>query len=348
MIAVILAGGKGLRLWPESRRNRPKQLCQLVDNKCMLDHTIDRLMAAGAQHILVVTGDNLLSQVQETIAQRPDAAQIEVIGEPEGKNTAPAVGLALSRHLSDQEDPIIGVFPADHHVLDVQNFGRSIAQAETAAENGLIATIGITPKKPETGYGYIEKTRWEFAHIPGVYQVNSFCEKPDLNTAQSYIKTGQHMWNSGIYMGRVSTFLEEFAEHLPEIYEHLTKGFDAYLNSYSLLPSISLDYGIAEKSSRMAVVPADFGWLDLGSWDALAELFEKDQSSNVAVGKDIMVLNSQNCVVKQKDKTVVLYGLKNILVVETDDVIMISDRNKCQDVRKVVEALRQNNRDDLL
>ncbi len=348
MIAVILAGGKGLRLWPESRQQRPKQLCKFINNRSMLDNTIDRLAAAGASKIIIITSDDLLTGIEEVVEDRPDAYMIEVLTEPEGKNTAPAVGLVLARLQQEDPDEILGFFPADHHISDARAFSESMRRAVLAAQQGHIATIGIAPDRPETGYGYIEKTKWEIGEIGDVFEVNSFREKPDLSTAQSYLSSGQYVWNAGIYVGSTGVLTQEFETHLPDIYEKISSGFDAYLSSYADLPSISLDYGIAEKSNRMAVVPADFGWCDLGSWNALADIHEKDDMSNVCTGSDIVILDSHNCVVKQTGKTIVLYGVQDTLVVETDDIILVSNRHRSQDIRKITEILKEKERLDLL
>ncbi|MEA1961380.1 MAG: mannose-1-phosphate guanylyltransferase [Bacillota bacterium] len=348
MISVILAGGKGLRLWPESRQAHPKQLCKFINNRSMLDHTIDRLMEANSERIIIITSDDLLPSIQSLVQTRSDGDLIEVLSEPEGKNTAPAVGLALTRFFPTEKDTVFGIFPADHHVLDVNSFKQSVAQAVAAAEHDHIVTIGIKPDRPETGYGYIEKSKWEIGEIPDVYQVNSFCEKPDVSTAESYLSSGQHMWNSGIYIGKAQTLMDEFSSYLPEIYSHLSQGYDHYIQSYNVLPSISLDYGIAEKSKRMAVVPGAFGWCDLGSWNALSELFDNDEDNNTCTGNDIVALESKNCVVKQKDKSIVLFGVENLLVVETDNIVLISDRERTQDIRTVVDLLQTRNREDLL
>lgn len=348
MISVILAGGKGLRLWPESRPSRPKQLCKFVDNRSMLDHTIDRLMNLGSRRIIIITSDDIKPSIHSLVQQRPDADRIDILSEPVGKNTAPAVGMALAHCLHEDHDEVLGIFPADHHILDNRAFEESVYRAVKAAQQGCVATIGINPNRPETGYGYIEKTKWEIATLDNVYQVNSFCEKPDLSIAQSYLSSGSHMWNAGIYIAKVRTLLEEFARHLPEIHAHIIKGLDGYISSYASLPEISLDYGIAEKSDRMAVVPADFGWCDLGSWNALEELYELDEGGNVICGNDVIPLDSRSCVIKQCDKSIVLFGVDRLLVVETDDVIFIADRSRSQEVRSVVDTLHQLDRHDLL
>ncbi|MCX5780138.1 MAG: sugar phosphate nucleotidyltransferase [Firmicutes bacterium] len=348
MISVILAGGKGLRLWPESRKARPKQLCKFINDRSMLDHTIDRLVKAGTKRLIIITNDDILADITALVASRDDAAMIEILSEPEGKNTAPAVGLALARCAADDEDSVLGIFPSDHHVLDGVSFSHSVQKAVMAAQRGLIATIGISPSRPETGYGYIEKSPLEIGAIADVYGVYSFCEKPDLPTAQSYLETGRYLWNSGIYVGQIKTLREEFARFLPEIYSQILKGYEPYIQSYSDLPNISLDYGIAEKSDRMVVVDSDFGWCDLGNWNALEELVEGDAEENVCTGNDILALESKNCLVKQTDKTVVLFGVENLLVVETDEIILIANRSRTEDIRDLVELLRKEDRQDLL
>ncbi|MDD4802953.1 MAG: sugar phosphate nucleotidyltransferase [Syntrophomonas sp.] len=348
MISVILAGGKGIRLWPESRRTHPKQLCNIVANRTMLDHTIDRLINAGAKRVVIITNDELLADIEKLIKKRNDDVFIEILSEPEGRNTAPAVGLALAKCGANEEETVLGVFPSDHHVLNNDSFCMSIQKAILAAEQNHIATIGVAPSRPETDYGYIEKSRWEIGELPDVYGVDSFCEKPDISTAQSYINTGRHVWNSGIYVGKVKTLREEFARYLPEVHTKMLNGYEHYIGSYSDLPNISLDYGIAEKSSRMAVVESNFGWCDLGNWNSLADITDKDEYHNILAGTDVLALESSNCLVKQSAKTTVLFGVQNLLVVETDDVILVANREKSQDIRSLVELLKQKGRYDLL
>ena len=348
MISVILAGGKGLRLWPESRRNHPKQLCKFVADKTMLDHTIDRLVKSGAKKIMIITNDELLADIERLVSKRGDADLIEILSEPEGKNTAPAVGLALAKCGAEDDESVLGIFPSDHHVLDEKSFRRSIGKAVHAAHQNRIATIGVAPNRPETGFGYIEKSKWEIGEMPDVFGVDSFREKPDIATAQSYLDTGRYLWNSGIYVGKVKTLREEFARYLPEIHTELVDGYESYVGSYSNLPNISLDYGIAEKSDRMAVVASDFGWCDLGNWNALVELADGDEGHNIGIGSDIVAMESQDCLVKQSEKTVVLFGVENLLVVETDDIVLVANRERIQDVRHLVELLQENERHDLL
>ncbi|MGI6469251.1 MAG: NTP transferase domain-containing protein [Syntrophomonadaceae bacterium] len=347
MIAAILAGGRGVRLWPESRNQHPKQLCKLVGNKSMLDHTIDRLKQADCHKIVIITSDDLLDSINQLVNKREDRDQIQVMSEPEGKNTAPAVGMVLAQY-AQLKDEVLGIFPADHHILNEHVFNDSLKKASLAADKGHIVTIGVQPNRPETGYGYIEKTKWEIGQIGGVYQVKSFYEKPDTERAQAYVETGRFMWNAGIYIGKIGVLFEEFRKHLPEIYAVARKGYDTYKQSYAKLPNISLDHGIAEKSDRMAVVPADMGWCDLGSWNALSEIRPADEQENVCEGHDIIAMDSRRCIVKQGEKTIVLFGVQDLVVVETDDVIMVADRNKCQNIRSLTESLKSMGREDLL
>lgn len=348
MMSVILAGGKGLRLWPESRQSRPKQLCRFFNDQSMLNNTIDRLLRSGSTSIYVVTNEELRPRIEAETRPYADRVKIEVLSEPQGKNTAPAVGLILARLYQEKQEGVLGIFPADHFVGDEEAFARSLHKAVKAAEKRHLVTIGIEPQAPETGYGYIEKTRWEVGEIPDVFQVNSFCEKPDLEKAKGYLDGGQHLWNAGIYVGHSSTFLEEFARHLPEIYQHIIKGAGEYVDAYGNLPDISLDYGIAEKSNRMAVVPSSFDWCDLGNWNALADFFDSDNEQNILVKGEAAFIKSNNCLVQQKEKYLVLFGVENLLVVESDDIIMIADRSRSQDIREVTEALGKKQRHDLL
>lgn len=314
----------------------------------MLNNTIERLLRSGSTNIYVVTNDELRPHIEAETRCYADKAVIEVMCEPQGKNTAPAVGLILARLYQENQEDILGVFPADHFVGNEEAFAKSLDKAVQAAEKHHLVTIGIEPQSPETGYGYIEKTRWEVGEIPDVFQVNSFCEKPDLQKAKDYLEGGCHLWNAGIYVGHSSTFLEEFARHLPEIYQHIIKGASEYVEAYNRLPDVSLDYGIAEKSDRIAVVPSSFDWCDLGNWNALADFFNSDNENNTLVRGDAAFIKSKNCLVQQKEKCLVLFGVDNLLVVESDDIIMIADRSLSQDIRELTEALVQKQRHYLL
>lgn len=314
----------------------------------MLSNTIERLLRSGSTQIFVVTSEDLRQYIEAEAQYYASEALIEVLSEPQGKNTAPAVGLILARLYQENKDGIMGIFPADHFVGDEEAFAKSLHKAIKAAEKQHLVTIGIEPQSPETGYGYIEKTRWEVGEIPDVFQVNSFCEKPDLDKAKYYLDGGRHLWNAGIYIGHSSTFLTEFARHLPEIHQYIIKGANEYVEAYNQLPNVSLDYGIAEKSDCMAVVPSSFDWCDLGNWNALADFFSSDNDHNILVKGDAAFIKSHNCLVRQQEKYLVLFGVSNLLVVESDDIIMIADRTLSQDIKEVTEYLVKRRRHDLL
>ncbi len=314
----------------------------------MLDDTLDRLAAAGADQFLIITNEMLLADIENIVKDRNNADKIKIVSEPEGKNTAPAVGLSLTHLYPGQQDEVLAIFPADHHVLDIPSFCLTLHKAVQAAEQNHIVTIGIEPDHAETGYGYIEKSDRDLQDLKEVFPVLSFREKPDLKTAVMYLDTGRYLWNSGIYVGKVKTLMEEFEKYLPEIFTYLQSGCEHYLQNYSALPNISLDYGIAEKSKRITVVPGKFGWSDIGNWNALAELFPYDQQQNHLLGQDVLFVDSKNCMVKQNSKTVVLFGVKDLTVVETDDVILIADRQRCQDISQLVKQIETLERHDLL
>jgi len=347
LICLILAGGRGVRLWPESTEARPKQFCKFFGDKSMLEQTIDRTMAVGADTVMIVTSQDQAETVEQVV-RSGNYDGVEVIGEPQGKNTAPAVGLAIARYFDSRPEDVIAVFPSDHFVSDVAAFRWVLDKAVKAAQAGYLVTIGIKPSYPETGYGYIQADSHDISGIAGVYRVKSFKEKPDSVTAEHYINSGGYFWNAGIFVGRIDVFAQEFARHLPEVYRFIEKGFGDYLASYDSLPEISIDYGIAEKSDRVAVVPGDFGWSDVGSWKALADLFEGDKDGNVLLGPDIIAVNAGNCLVKQNHRTVALLGVRDLVVVETPEVVMVCHKEEAQKVRILVDILSEMGKNHLL
>ncbi len=348
MIAIVLAGGRGTRLWPESRQLRPKQLCSFAGGKSMLQNTLERLTAAGFSRLMIVTGDDLKDAVERVADGLDDRAEVQILCEPAGKNTAPAAALALSECMDMPPDTLVGIFPADHHINDCTAFAHGLQRAQAAAGKGFLTLLGVTPTRPETGYGYIETTRYAFAELPEVYPVASFTEKPDLARAEAFTAGGQYRWNAGIYLARLDVLQAEYAAYLPEIYAVMMQGPTVFRNSFSQLPEVSLDQGIAEKSARLAVASGDFGWCDLGSWSALEALYPPDSRNNICAGPDSLLLESRDCLIRQQDKTVILYGVEQLLVVETADVILVADRRRTQDIRTLVDALRDMNRGDLL
>ncbi len=346
MIAVILAGGKGVRLWPESREARPKQLCNFFGDKSMLEHTIERLVVTGSDKVMVVTNQAQVGMIRSSLG-KDYLKRVEIVGEPRGRNTAPALGLALARYWPEQSDEVVGIFPADHYVTDQLAFTAVVSQAVAAARENYLVTIGIQPEYPETGYGYIQKSDTVIAGIDGAFVVRAFKEKPDPKTARSYLESGGYLWNAGIFIGKVGLLVEEYSRYLPEIYQYIESGYEKYLANYENLPEISIDYGIAEKSSRVAVVEGDFGWSDVGSWKALAELLPGDERGNVLLG-DVVAMDATGCMVRQSQKTVVLLGVEDLVVVETGDTVLVCHQDHSQDIRKVVDYLQEQGRSELL
>lgn len=335
-------------MWPESTEIRPKQLCTFFGNKSMLEHTVDRLMAVGAAKVMIITNHDQVNAVSDLVGTNKYLGKLSIVGEPLGRNTAPALGLALARYLSTAPDSVLAVFPSDHYIKDIATFQKVIHKAVQVAQEGYVVTVGITPTYPETGYGYIHRSDEVVAGIEGAFRVQSFKEKPDLETARRYVESNLYLWNAGIFIGRVDVLAGEYGRFLPDIYGYIEQGYEAYLGNYANLPNISIDYGIAEKSNRVAVVTGDFGWSDVGSWKALAELLEADEQNNVLLGNDILAVDVGNCLVKQMEKTVALLGVRDLVVVETKDVIMICDKAESQNVRALVDLLKEQGRNILL
>ncbi len=326
MLSVVLAGGKGLRLWPESTEDKPKQLCDFFGQGSLLAMTLQRLMPLG--DTMVVS-----SRAQETdILRQISDLPVRLLSEPVGRNTAPAVGRVLV-YADYPEEEIIGIFPADHYIQNQAEFVSTVREAARIAGEGFLATIGIPADRSETGYGYIEKDQ-----SPGSCRVRAFHEKPDGPTARSYMDKGNFFWNAGIFIARADTWNKLFRENLPEIYQYILQGEDAFLAAYDHLPNISIDYGIAEKCHNLAMVEGKFGWSDIGSWNALAEIMEKDRDGNAIQGEAVLI-DSKNCLVRSCEKKTVLLGAEDMIVIETEDTILVCPRNRSQDVKIAAERL---------
>lgn len=332
MIAVILAGGKGVRLWPQSTEKRPKQLCDLRGEGSLLAMTLRRLSPLGS--LIVVGGDDQ----KAAIAAHDDNAEFTLLTEPVGRNTAPAVGLVLAS-ANLKRDEVLGIFPADHYINDDDEFQNVIHRAEELAQEGYLVTIGIPPSHPETAYGYIERD------IESSILVKNFHEKPDVDTAISYLQKGNYLWNAGIFIAAVETWMGLMEEHLPVLFAKIKEGQDAYLVNYLNYPNTSIDYAIAELCPRMAVLAGNFGWNDMGSWDSLASVLVKDEQGNALVG-DAFAIESSGCLGRSCHKKLVLFGVDNLVVVETEDTIFVCPKDRSQDIRKVVEIIQNSSRSD--
>jgi len=346
--AVIMAGGTGTRFWPKSTSKHPKQFLKLFGKETMIQQTVNRLSPdINSENVLVVTNADYISFVEN---QLPSVPSHQIIGEPVARNTAPCVAAAAAiLHKIDPESTMI-VLPADHRIENRERFLKVLkGAADLASETESLITIGIRPSRPETGYGYIQynsdkqKTAGDFS----AYSVQNFTEKPDAETAETFLKSGDYVWNSGMFIWKTSSVLNAFKEHLPEIYslaQALIKSEikdEDVADFYQACPSISVDYGIMEKAENVHVIPAEFGWNDVGSWRSVHDLSEKDGQENALDPEDSVVLKSRsNLVQSDSGKQVVLIGVENLAVVETDDAILVLNLDHDQDVKKVVEQFK--------
>ncbi len=345
--AVIMAGGKGERFWPQSRLKTPKQLLAIAGDKPMIRETVDRLSGlTQSDSILIVTNE---AQSQEIKKILPDLPEEHVIAEPCGRNTAACIALAAAYIDSQDPDGIMVVLPADHVIHNTDAFAQVITDiAQLAQQEEALFTIGIQPDHPATGYGYIKSGAGLNTDMKTVFsEVDQFTEKPDLDTAKQFIESGSYFWNSGIFVWKTSVFLSAVRDYMPELYAGYEKIRNAIgtdnLKSvvgavYPTLPNISVDYGIMENAQRVIMAASSFDWDDVGSWDAVAKHFEPDSDGNIARGKFVGV-DTKDCIIYSKDKLVAGVGVENLIVVVTDDAILVCDKNKAQDVKKIVQKL---------
>lgn len=353
LYAVIMAGGVGSRFWPRSREKSPKQLLKIFGELTMIQQTVERLEGlVPNERILIVTNK---VQKDEIIKQLPKVPAENVIDEPFGRNTAACIGLAAEIIKKKSSDAVTIVLPADHIILEKDKFQTVL---KTAAENAYsketLVTVGIQPTRPETGYGYIQIS--ENQAEKDIFKVVRFAEKPDLETAVKFLESGDFMWNSGMFVWRVDTILNEIKMYLPEHFDGLEKiaaayGTDLYRavleSEYSRFKSISIDYGIMEKSNKVFLTKSIFNWSDVGSWEEVYQLTEKDEKKNAAVSNKYFIQNSSNNYVYAKDKFVALVGVDDLIVIDTKDALLVCKREDAQDVKKIVDYLKSNNLTEL-
>jgi mannose-1-phosphate guanylyltransferase / mannose-6-phosphate isomerase len=350
--AVILAGGVGSRFWPFSRQLEPKQFMKIIGEESLLQATIARLKGiVDPAHTYIVTNNIYFYEVKAQVAKFriPDR---NIILEPEGKNTAPAVGLCAKLISQIDKDALLLVLPADHYIKHAGNFKQTLAKAIACAKDNFLVTIGIKPSAPSIGYGYIktEKLNSKASKYQGVLRVRRFLEKPSLAKAKKYFKDQKFYWNSGMFIWKATVFLEETKKYLPKLYANLE-----LINSTKDIPkvwprieAISVDYGIMEYSQRIMLIPAGFYWTDLGSWDALGEIIPKDKNGNV-VSADVLDFESQGvCVFSRGNRLISTIGLRDLIIADTADALLVCDRNSTQNVRKIVEKLKLLNRKEYL
>lgn len=354
LIPVLLAGGVGSRLWPVSRSMLPKQFIDFPNmQESLFQNTLSRLEGVpGVEDPIVVCNSDHRFLVAEQLRQL-GKEHCNILLEPIGKNTAPAAALAALCALQDNADPLLLVLPADHVVQDQAAFRLAITDALQSAIKGKLATFGIVPSVPETGYGYIEKGV-ELVGGNG-YCVEKFVEKPDKETAQTYLDSGNYFWNSGMFLFSAVTYLQELKRYAPDIfnscheaYASLERGEDFQLIPEPIFASCrsdSIDYAVMEKTASAVVVPLEAGWNDLGAWDALWEVRDKDEQGNALSG-DVVTVDVQNSYIQSQSRLVAVAGIRDVVVVETADAVLVTDRSQAQSVKKLVQQLQDQQREE--
>jgi mannose-1-phosphate guanylyltransferase len=355
MMALIMAGGSGTRFWPKSRESHPKQLLQIVGEGTMLQNTVQRLKPLIAnERIFIVCKE---SQREAVLAQMPQLPEENIIVEPWGKNTAPCIGLAALFMRKRFGDDVMAVLPSDHLIGPAENFRETLAASgEIAREHKVLITIGIPPTFPATGYGYIQRSDEALPHTRA-QKVKAFAEKPNLETAQRFLASGDFLWNSGMFVWRVSAIMEQLDEHLPQLSDGLHE-IEAALGTprehetigrvYQQIKSISIDYGVMEKAKNVVVLPANFEWNDIGSWEEVYKLSAKDKEQNALLHGNHVMYESTGCLVDVKDKVVAAVGVQNLLIVESEGALLICARERAQEVKELVDHLKRKKLTELL
>ncbi|MCQ2520913.1 MAG: NTP transferase domain-containing protein [Lachnospiraceae bacterium] len=352
--ALIMAGGKGERFWPRSRKNMPKQfLCLTGDGKTMIQQTVERILpVVSMEDIYIATNKDYKELVRQ---QLPELPEENILCEPVGRNTAPCIGLGAIHIQKKYEDAIMYVLPSDHLIKYKGMYVNILEDAAKVAEDGEnLVTIGITPTAPEVGYGYIK-----FApdkSLGRAFEVERFVEKPDLATAKKYVESEEYLWNSGMFAWKVSTILHSMEEHLPAIYAGLMRIKESFgtedekdvLNGvFENFPSESIDYGVMEKEEGIFVIPGTFGWDDVGSWLAVERLRPVNDSGNIVDG-NAMTVDVKNCIISGQEKLIAAVGLRDLIIVDTEDATLICAKESAADIKKIVENLKICNRDKYL
>lgn len=348
--AVIMAGGAGTRFWPASRALRPKQLLPLTGGGPLLAETVRRLAPLVTEdRVVIVTGEHL---GEATASAVPNVPRAQILKEPSPRNTAPCIAWANAVVAKLDPEAVVAVLPSDHHIADEAAFRAVLERAIASARSGRVTTIGIVPTRPETGYGYIELGK---ALEGGAHEVARFVEKPDVERAKAFVSGKKHLWNAGMFFFRVKDMTALVGKHLPELAAGIAEidaDAGALAKVFPTLPSISIDHGVMEKAEGLAVVPGEFGWNDVGSWQSAWELGKKDDDDN-ALDEGALAIDAKDNLVRSLGsargrKVVALVGVEGLVVVDTDDALLVMPRERAQDVRMVVDALKAQGRRDLL
>ena len=348
MKPVVLAGGIGSRLWPKSRAALPKQFLSLTSDNTMLQDTIIRLNGTKAQSPIFICNDAHRFLIAEQLRQK-GISHGGILLEPVGRNTAPAIALAALYATLSGEDPILLVLAADHLIKDEKAFHTAIEEAERLAEAGKLVTFGIVPDKPHTGYGYIKAG----CEISAGFEVAQFVEKPQLDVAEAYVRSGNYYWNSGMFMFRASRYLEELKKYNPDIFDVCQRAIATQTPDLDFIRidrelfadcrEDSIDYAVMEKTDCAVMVPLDAGWSDVGSWTSIWDASEKDENGNVSVG-DTILENTKNSYINAEQRLVSVIGLEDVIVVETKDAVMVANKDDVQSIKNVVAKLKAEKR----
>ena len=352
MRCVILAGGSGTRFWPYSRSSRPKQLLNIVGEKSMLQMTVDRLKKIKKiTHIYIITRKDLYDQIIEEV---DGVDPKNVIVEPSGKNTAPAIGMMAALFQLNHKDEIMGVFPADHLIVGHKKFERAINTADyIARKDSNLVTIGIKPTFASTAYGYIQyDENSEIDHFDS-YHVKAFAEKPHGKLAKRFLSSGDFLWNAGMFFWRVDTFMDSLNKYLPELHDSLTKiapklsSGESFDGLWDLIEPESIDYGLLEKASNIYVVSGEFRWNDIGSWNALYDILNPSKDGNIVKGNG-EVIKGKNNLIHSNGRLTAIVGADDLIVINTDDATLVVPNDKVEDVKELVEMLKTSGKDNLI
>lgn len=348
VFSLILAGGSGTRFWPLSRADLPKQVLNISGNDVMINETIKRCKdIIPYQNNYIITADSQEEKIIDVMIK--EVPRKNIFSEPAQRNTAPCILYAAMKLKKMYGDGVMCVFPSDQYITNNEEFSKVISKAVSLAESSdKLITLGILPTFASTGYGYINYDRK--AEHDGAYQVNEFVEKPDYCRAAEYVKSGNYLWNSGIFVWKISTILKNFERYLPRIYDRMLQWYESagtddeekLINEiYPKLQKISIDFGIMERSNEVLVFPADIGWNDVGSWDALGAIFPPDSRGNIIRSNESVTINTSDCIIYSEKQLVSTIALSNMIIVSTDDALMVCPKSKAQDVKKIVEELTE-------
>jgi mannose-1-phosphate guanylyltransferase len=350
LYAVIPAGGSGTRLWPASRAKQPKFLLPMPGPRSMIQSTVDRLAP------LIEPGDLYILTGREhavpVARQLPDLPEENIVVEPMARGSGPAIGMGAALIARRDPDAIMGSFAADHHITDPDAFRRAVLVAAEVAKQDFLVTVGITPEFPNTGYGYIRRAEPILARDGlQAFRVEEFKEKPDLATATRYVESGHYLWNASIFVWKAQSLLDAMRQHTPDLYEVLIEiaaSWDTPLRSETMerlwpeLRDVTIDHGIMEHADRVAVVPVECGWTDLGDWNSLGDVLASNNEENVAIGGPHLAEETTGTVVYGGKRLVATLGVDNLVIVDTDDIVLVCNRHRSQDVRRLVERLRES------